>query len=157
VAAEGHLREFRPLPVLEWYFNRILEQLDARGIPAVFIAVPMNEATANAVAPGVPEAFRAWLAGYEARYPRFRVTGEVMPHWPDVFFGDGFAHLNRDGAARFSAGLGHCLNEPKLSAGCIHRLQAAPPNTQNEAQYGWFNATAPDASIRVRPSSKRGS
>jgi hypothetical protein len=157
VAAEGRLREFRPLPVLEWYFNRILEQLDARGIQAVFIAVPMNDTTANAVVPGVPEAFRAWLAGYEACYPRFRVIGEVMPHWPDRFFGDGFAHLNRDGAARFSAGLGHCLDDPRLSAACIQRLQAAPPNTQNEAQYGWFNATAPDASTNVLPSSKRGS
>jgi hypothetical protein len=157
VAAEGRLREFRPLPVLEWYFNRILEQLDARGIPAVFIGVPMNDATANAVAPGVPEAFRAWLAGYEARYPWFRVTGEVMPHWPNTFFGDGFAHLNRNGAARFSAGLGRCLEAPRLSSECVQRLQAAPPNTQNDAQYGWFNATAPDASTSVWPSSKRGS
>jgi hypothetical protein len=79
VAAEGHLREFRPLPVLEWYFNRILEQLAAHGIPSLFIEVPMNDATARAVAPGVSGAFRAWLATYEARYPGFRVVGEVMP------------------------------------------------------------------------------
>ena len=80
-----------------------------------------------------------------------------MPHWPDALFGDGFAHLNPDGAARFSAGLGRCLGENELSAECIQRLQDAPPSTQNEAQYGWFNDTAPDASISVRPSSKRGS
>jgi hypothetical protein len=134
VAAEGLMREFRPLPVLEWYFNRVLEQLDAHGIPAVFIAVPMNDATARQVAPGVRTAFRAWLAGYEARYPGFRVAGDAMPHWPDAFFGDGFAHLNRDGAARFSRGLESCLNAPVLRAGCVQRLQAAPPNTQNEAQ-----------------------
>jgi hypothetical protein len=157
VAAEGHLREFRPLPVLEWYFNRILEQLAAHGIPSLFIEVPMNDATARAVAPGVSGAFRAWLATYEARYPGFRVVGEVMPHWPDAYFGDGFAHLNPDGARRFSDGLGHCLDEPELLAECVQRLQAAPPNTQNEAQYGWFNATAPEASTSVRPSSKRGS
>jgi hypothetical protein len=157
VAAEGHLREFRPLPVLEWYFNRILQQLDARGIPAVFIAVPMNDATARAVAPGVREGFRAWLAGYEARYPGFRVAGDVMPHWPDAYFGDGFAHLNPDGAARFSAALGICLDAPVLIEACVQRLQEAPPSTQNDAQYGWFNATVPDASARLRPSSKRGS
>lgn len=157
VAAEGHIREFRPLPVLEWYFNRILQQLDAHGIPAVFIAVPMNDATARQLAPGVRPAFRAWLAGYEARYPGFRVAGDVMPSWPDAFFGDGFAHLNPGGAARFSAGLERCLEAPVLRAGCVQRLQAAPPRTQNEAQYGWFNDTAPDASSSVRPSSKRGS
>ncbi len=157
VAADGHLPEFRPLPVLEWYFNRILQRLAAHGIPAVFIAVPMNDATAFAAAPGVSSTFRAWLAGYEARYPLFQVVGDVMPHWPDTWFGDGFAHLNPDGAVRFSTGLERCLDAPVLRAACIQRLQAAPPNTQNDAQYGWFNATAPEASFNVRPSSKRGS
>jgi hypothetical protein len=157
VAAEGHMRVFRPLPVLEWYFDRVLEELDARGISAAFIAVPMNDATARQLAPGLREAFRAWLATYEARYPRFRVVGDVMPHWPDALFGDGFAHLNPYGAARFSAGLRRCLDEPVPRAGCVQRLQAAPPSTQNEAQYGWFNGTAPDASLSVWPSSKRGS
>ena len=157
VAADGHLHEFRPLPVLSWYFHRVLQQLADRGIPAVFIAVPMNDATAHAASPGVAPAFRAWLAGYETRYPGFRVVGDVMPHWPDALFGDGFAHLNHDGAARFSTGLERCLDAAEWRETCIQRLQAAPPNTQNDAQYGWFNATAPDASFNVRPSSKRGS
>ncbi len=117
----------------------------------------MNDATARAAAPGVAPVFRAWLAGYEARYPGFRVVGDVMPHWPDAWFGDGFAHLNPAGAAWFSTGLEHCLDTVTLSAACVQRLQAAPPNTQNDAQYGWFNDTAPDASSSVRPSSKRGS
>jgi hypothetical protein len=156
VAAEGHLREFKPLPVLEWYFDSILRQLEARGISSVFVAVPMNDATARAVAPGLELAFRGWLAGYEARYPGFRVAGGVMPHWPDAFFGDGFAHLNREGAARFSDGLGQCLDTPLDGLPeCVQRLQEAPPRTQNDAQYGWFNGTAPEASANVRPSSKR--
>jgi hypothetical protein len=157
VAAEGHLRDFQPLPVLAWYFDVMLKQLAARGIPAVFIAMPMNKATAHEVPPAVSIAFRAWLAGYEARYPEFRVAGEVMPSWPDRYFGDGFAHLNPAGAALFSDGLGHCLEAKPLTAACVQRLQAAPPNTQNDAQYGWFNGTGPEASSNVRPSSKRGS
>jgi hypothetical protein len=157
VAADGHLHGFRPLPVLDWYFNRILEQLSAHGIQAVFIAMPMNDATEHEIDPEMRIAFRTWLAGYEARYPGFHVLGQVMPHWPNQFFGDGFAHFNPTGAARFNAGFSACLDAHVLSAECVQRLQAAPPNTQNEAQYGWFNATAPDASLRVRPSSKRGS
>jgi hypothetical protein len=133
VAAEGHLQDFQPLPVLAWYFDRILEQLDARGIPAVFIAVPMNEATAHQVPPNVRIAFRAWLARYEARYPGFWVAGDVMPSWPDTYFGDGYAHLNPDGAMRFSDGLGRCLSE-NVTVVCVQRLQAAPPSTQNDAQ-----------------------
>jgi hypothetical protein len=134
VAAEGHLRAFRPLPVLAWYFNLILEQLDARGIPAVFIAVPINEATARQVSPDVHSAFRAWLGEYEARYRGFRVAGDVMPFWPDAYFGDGFAHLNPGGATLFSDRLGRCLDTVILTSACIQRLQAAPPKTQNETQ-----------------------
>jgi lysophospholipase L1-like esterase len=134
VAADGHLPVFRPLPVLDWYFNRILQRLATHGVAAVFIAVPMNDATAREATPEVATAFRAWLAGYEARYPGFRIVGDVMPHWPDALFGDGFAHLNPAGAARFSSGLERCLDAPVLRAACVHRLQAAPPSTQNDAQ-----------------------
>ena len=134
VAAEGHLRGFRPLPVLEWYFDRVLDRLAARGIPAVFLAMPMNEATAQVVDPEARAEFRRWLAEREARYPGFRVLGDAMPRWPNALFGDGFSHLNPEGAARFNAALGRCLNEPELSEDCVQRLHAAPPNTQNDAQ-----------------------
>ncbi len=157
VAADGHLREFRPLPVLDWYFNRVLEHLAAHGIPAVFIAMPMNDATARMVDPAVAASFRNWLAGYEARYPGFRVVGQAMPHWPNRYFGDGFAHLNPAGANSFSSGLGFCFKDATVSEPCVQRLQEAPPSTQNDAQYGWFNDTGSDASAKARPSSKRGS
>ena len=157
IAADGHLRAFRPLPVLDWYFTQVLTMLAARGIRADFVAVPMNETTSDAVDPEVRAGFAAWLAGYRARFPDFHVAGDAMPHWPDRLFGDGFAHLNREGAALFSAGLGYCLTAPTLSPSCVQRLQAAPPNTQNDAQYGWFNATGRAASASVVPSSKRGS
>jgi hypothetical protein len=134
IAAEGHLRVFQPLPVLAWYFNQILEQLDAHGIPAVFIAVPMNEATARQVLPDVRFAFRAWLGEYEARYRGFRVAGDVMPYWPDSYFGDGFAHLNPGGATLFSDRLGRCLDAGILTEACIQRLQAAPAQTRSDAQ-----------------------
>jgi len=157
IAAEGHLRTFRPLPVLDWYFDQVLRELAIRGIAAVYIAMPFNDATAKVINPAIEREFRAWLAGYEARYPGFRVAGRIMPHWPNRYFGDGFSHLNPDGAARFSRGLGLCLGTEGLTADCVQRLQDAPPKTQNDAQYGWFNETGTDASAKVRPSSKRGS
>jgi hypothetical protein len=157
VAADGHLREFRPLPILNWYFEHVLDLMAARGIEADFIAMPMNQATASEVDPAVHAAFRAWLAGYEQRYPNFHVLGDVMPHWPNRYFGDGYSHLNPGGAMLFSAGLGLCLDAATLTATCVQRLQDAPPSTQNDAQYGWFSGTVPDASVSVRPSSKRGS
>ena len=62
----------------------------------------MNETTARAVRPAVRDAFAAWLAAYEARYPSFHVAGPVLRAWPDQWFGDGFSHLNPSGAERFS-------------------------------------------------------
>jgi hypothetical protein len=144
VTLDGHMDAFRPLPILDHYFNLLLAELDSSGIETRFIAMPFNQTTWNEVNPAVPAGFAAYLAGYERRYPHFRVASEIMPHWPDRFFGDMFSHLNPEGAERFSDLL-------------AQRLQDAPPRTQNEAQKAWLSDTGPDASAKVVPISKRGS
>ena len=159
VAIEGHLPAFQPSPTLDWYLNRILALLEERGLEADFVAMPVNDATRREVRPEVHDRFAAYLRTYAQRYPGFHVVGEVMPHWPDRLFGDPFAHLNPGGAALFSRWLAGCLSDGAACEGLDDqpRLQAAPPSTQNEAQWGWFSATGRDASARVVPSSKRGS
>jgi hypothetical protein len=152
VATEGQLVRFTPLPLLDHYFDRMLALLASRDIPVDFVAMPLNRATFQAVQPALRDGFAAYLAGYAARYANFQVVGPVMPHWPDRCFGDGFSHLNPAGAALFSVRFGRCL-QARLQP----RLQAAPPNTQNEAQCGWLSATAPDASTSDLPSSNCGS
>ncbi len=102
VAVEGHLNTFRPLPILDWYFDRMLALLAAHGIEADFVATPMNQATWSSVRPQVREGFEKYLEAYAARYPNLHIVGPVMPHWPDRYFGDAFSHLNPEGAARFS-------------------------------------------------------
>jgi hypothetical protein len=144
VTLDGHLDAFRPLPILDHYFDLILGRLDSRGIEARFIAMPVNEATWAEVNPAVRDAFAAYLASYERRYKHFRVASEIMPHWQDRYFGDQFCHLNPEGAELFSDQL-------------AQRLQDAPPRTQNEAQKGWLSDTGAAASAKVVPISKRGS
>ncbi len=144
VASEGHLSAFRVLPILDHYFNRLLALLNERGIEANFVAMPLNDATWSQVHPEVRDAFLGYLKSYERRYPGFHVASDIMPHWPDRFFGDRFCHLNIEGAERFSDQL-------------AQRLQAAPPSTQNEAQNGWLSDTGRDAFAKVAPISKRGS
>jgi hypothetical protein len=109
VAVEGHMAAFAPLPVLDRYFDRMLALLAARGIPADFVAMPMNQATGHAVLPAVRAGFAAYLARYEARYPGFHVVGPAMPTWPDRYFGDEFSHLNPAGAKLLSMRFGQCL------------------------------------------------
>lgn len=98
------LRWWHNREVLDHYFARMLALL-ARGIVVDFVAMPMNQATWQAVQPALRRGFAAYLASYEARFGNYRVVGEVMPHWPDRWSGDGFAHLNPDGSRRFSASL----------------------------------------------------
>ena len=128
VAAEGHMGEFTPLPVLDRYFDRMLALLAARGIPADFVAMPMNQTTGRTIRPAVRDGFAAYLAHYEARYGNFHVIGAVMPDWPDRYFGDGFSHLNPQGAALLSARVGQCLqgrlDEGMDRADCL--LPSAP-------------------------------
>lgn len=139
VAAEGKLRNFEPLPVLNHYFDRILALLSEQKIPVMFLSMPLNDATDRAMRTELRNGFAAWLARYETRYPGFYVAGPTIRAWPDRWFGDGFSHLNPEGAARFSAMLGPCLSEEAATCDfgprqLAYRLQAAPPRTQNDAQ-----------------------
>jgi hypothetical protein len=141
VAVEGHLASFTPLPVLDAYFNDILNRLDQSGIEALFLPMPVNETTYGQVATTLQQGFSAYLHAYEARYRRFHVVGEIIPHRPDTSFGDEFCHMNPPAAERFSDEL-------------AQRLQAAPHPRQKEAQN---SDTERAVSASVAPSSKRGS
>jgi hypothetical protein len=123
VALDGHLTDFHPLPILDFYFDRMLASLDSHGIEAQFIAMPVNEATWREIRPAVRDAFNAHLSDYERRYKLFHVDPDRMPHWADRWFGDQFCHLNPEGAERFSLQL-------------AQRLQTAPPGTRKEARNG---------------------
>lgn len=119
VALDATLDRFAPAPVLDWYFGALLALLDRHGIEAVFVAMPVNEATGQAIRPDVLTAFHAYLARYAARYPGFHVLGPVVPVWPGRWFGDAFSHLNPAGADRFSHWLAGCLRDwPAAHAGC---------------------------------------
>jgi hypothetical protein len=109
VATDASVTEFAVPPVLDAYFEDILTMLAARGIPADFVAMPVNAATARALSPRVMADFAAYLARAAARHGGFHVVGPLLVAWPDRFFGDGFGHLNPRGAALFSDWFGACL------------------------------------------------
>lgn len=142
VTVDGNMDGFRPLPILDHYFDRLLAVLDNHGIEARFVPMPINESTWREVKPRMRDAFAAYLAGYARRYQRFHVAPEIMPHLPDRFFGDRFGHLNPEGAERFTDLL-------------AQRLQDAPPRTQNDAQKEWLSGTGVAASAKVVPISNR--
>ena len=110
VAADGQLQSFTPLPLLDHCFDRMLTMLQRRGIDVAFVAMPMNDATWHAMSPIVREGFAAYLQSKTARHANFHLISDATPHWPDRWFGDGYAHLNPDGARRFSRQLADYLS-----------------------------------------------
>jgi hypothetical protein len=150
VAIEGHLDAFRPLPVLDLYFDRLLALLKAHGVPAIFVAMPVNRETWQASRPTLRAGFAAYLRRYEAKYPNFRVITPTMIGWPDRFFGDDFSHLNPAGARRLSASLARCLGGG-LGACALDWdavvAQTAPRMNEEEGAWSRFPASRFPASI----------
>jgi hypothetical protein len=105
VASDASLTAFAVLPVLDAYFADIVATLAARHIPADFVAMPVNDATARAVSPRVMADFAAYLA----RFGDLHVVGPLLTAWPDRYFGDAYSHLNPRGAMLFSDWFGACL------------------------------------------------
>jgi hypothetical protein len=120
VAVEGHLDGFKPLPVLDRYFQAILDLADRRGMEVLFLPMPINQATYDRVDPALRKGFAAYLSGYAKRYPGFQVADDIIPHRPDASFGDQFCHMNPPAAEQFSDELARRLAVP------------------TDARYGWF-------------------
>jgi hypothetical protein len=97
VASDADLAAFVPSPLLQDYFGRLLAAFEARGIAVDFIAVPMNQATYDAMRPAVVAGFQTYLDDLAAAHPNFRVLGSAIRPLDDRYFGDS-THLNQRGA-----------------------------------------------------------
>nr|WP_321985796.1 hypothetical protein [uncultured Lichenicoccus sp.] len=110
-ADDASLDSFEVLPLEGWYFEHMLQEMQARGIRVDFVTVPVNQATAKHITPQLRDGFAAYLAAAARRYPNFHVLVAPIPSLPDQYFGDVFSHLNQSGAERFSATLAGALRQ----------------------------------------------
>lgn len=95
------IESFRPRPIFDFYFERAVARLGAKGVPVYYVGMPVNESTYRAMRPEVAAQISAYLEGYRLRHPNFHVIGEPVPFLPDEYFGD-VEHLNQRGAERWS-------------------------------------------------------
>lgn len=102
VALDASLGPFRPAPVLDAAFDRLLCLLREHGIETWFVPMPVNRATWHATDPRLAAGFDAWLDAKAERHRMFRVLRPTEPWWDNRWFGDSFAHLNPKGAERFT-------------------------------------------------------
>jgi hypothetical protein len=108
IAAEGRMPKFAVLPILDAYFDRTLALLAARNIRAVFMPMPVNDATYLATTAEFRTGFAQYLHAYATRYKDFAVPQDTMPHMPNRLIGDDLSHLNQAGAAIFNRTFAPC-------------------------------------------------
>ena len=133
----------RPLdPRLGGVF-RFVDQQDADWLGFIFVATSCS-GTPRPTAEAIP----GW---YPVRHLPFEEMWDDDRHWlPRVLAGE---RLEGDFLFRAGTLLAYRIR-------CVGRQdeeQLPPPSTQNLAQWGWFSGTAPSASARRGPSSKRSS
>lgn len=124
VAMEGWMEAFTPRPVLDHYLRALLALAGEAGVPVRFIAMPVNDATYGAARPAVGASLAAYLAQLAAAYPGFSVAPDILPHWPDRLFGDGYAHLNAAGAAVATEAIASCLGTASGPGGTAAALRS---------------------------------
>ncbi len=110
-ADDASLPTFQVLPLEGWYFNRMLQEMQARGIRVDFVTVPVNESTAVHITPELRAGFAGYLAAAARKYHNFHVLVAPIPSLPDRYFGDVFSHLNQSGAELFSTSLAEALRQ----------------------------------------------
>lgn len=128
VGEEGAMMSFPVWPLTDAYFHRTLALLEAKGVRTIYVDMPLNRATYDAVPQSVRSAFEGYLRKAMEAAPHFEIAGRGMPCWPNAYFGDK-AHMNPRGAVAFSHDLDAMLREV-LSGGPVRPLPdrcAVPP------------------------------
>jgi hypothetical protein len=114
LAPEAEMQDFRPFPLVDYYFSKTLALLDQRGVKVLYLAPPVNQSTYDRVRPGLAPEFLNYLRSKAHALHHFHVAEDVIACWPDEYFGDG-GHLNEAGAHKYSAELNEFL--ARLMAG----------------------------------------
>jgi hypothetical protein len=124
VAPDAAITQFHPLPIVDHYFDAMLGALDAHGVDVALLEMPVNQRTFDAMSPRVLAEMRAYFEKFQQRYSHVHVVDDPVPHWPNAYFDDRFAHMNRKGAILYTARLDACLRQwfdrasADIGAGC---------------------------------------
>lgn len=136
VSEQDRLEVFRPLPLLDAFFERTIATLQKAGIETYFAIMPINEDTYDAIPAPAREAFTAYLMDYAARYKSFHILGDPMPRWPDRYFGDEALHLNPRGQQILTHQLAECLARASADMAATCELGRVPDG-------GWRDLSLP--------------
>jgi hypothetical protein len=97
---ETRYQTFKPSPIIDTYFDLLLNFCKERRIDVIFDFMPFNESSLKASNPIFIQEYRSYIRGYAQKYPEFRISDTVYAY-PDNCFGDE-SHLNFKGKERYT-------------------------------------------------------
>lgn len=101
VALEAGMTEFVMPPLVDHYLTQTLEFLNERGVEVIFLTPPVNQATYDHIGSNVATDYLVYLRHRSQGLRHVHILADVIPCWPDQFFGDR-AHFNDTGAEAYS-------------------------------------------------------
>jgi hypothetical protein len=101
LSSEGEMTGFKATALVDYYFTKTLGLLDAREVEVIYLSPPLNQTTHDRIGDGLAAEFRDYLRRTSRGLRHVHIMDDVLPCWPDAFFGDK-AHLNGPGAEAYS-------------------------------------------------------
>ena len=100
---ETGYKKFSPSPLLDFYFKKILSSIETQNTQLIFLFMPMNESSHQALYPKFIEEYEKYMFNVQKQFPEFRITHHIYSY-PDSLFGDE-SHLNERGKVIFTDSL----------------------------------------------------
>jgi hypothetical protein len=97
---ETKYAHFIPAPLLDTYFNKILNVCSRNKIKLIFFSMPVNKSSFDRLKPDFISEYEIFMKNYAYNYPNFSISDSLYS-FPDIFFGDA-SHLNKKGKERFT-------------------------------------------------------
>ncbi|MCF6184551.1 MAG: DUF1574 domain-containing protein [Bacteroidales bacterium] len=90
---ETKYKHFLPSPLLETYFNKILNLCRKENIKLIFFSMPMNESSFKKLTPDFISEYEIFINRSKKHFPEFEISDSLY-FYADKFFGDA-SHLNK--------------------------------------------------------------
>jgi hypothetical protein len=97
---ETRYQAFQPSPLLDFYLSEILHFCKMKDIPLIFLFMPMNESSVQALKPEFISDYENYFKELQREFPNFELQHKIYA-WPDSLFGDP-SHLNQNGKERYT-------------------------------------------------------
>lgn len=100
---EASMKNFRPSPLLNYYFDKLLQLCHQHAIQVHFVNMPMNASSYSKLSAPLKMQFENYLRAKNKHYPNMQFDTKLYA-WPDSLFGDP-SHLHSFGSKHFTDSL----------------------------------------------------